>query len=182
MRMKTVNPYGNNPKNGRFSVKICPDGHNCKYRICNYAHPNMYSDSSHVKYSTYCRNGNIHTCNIHHCEFSHSNFSAKVINNKKRDRQEHEQKPEKQEPEKQEKQEKPEQKEKQQKIEKEEDTLIKTYTELCETYCNYIKNISNSAGQVEPGEIAPIDIDKLRDNYCILRESYNNLLKSFSFI
>ena len=83
--------------------------------------------------------------------------------------------------EKNEEQEKEEQKQKEKEKNEEVTRMTKIYKGLCDEYCKYIQNISCSSA-TEPGEIAPVDIDKLRDNYCILRESYNNLVKSFSSI
>jgi len=165
--MRTVYAYDDDSRNG-WARDVCRDGKYCKYKFCKDAHPNLRGKVEDIKYSTYCKYGSMESCVRRICYFSHSFYSREEFNSLKRSRQEQIEKL-KEEP--------------QEKKEKIEEVIRMTniYAGLCDEYCKYIQNISCSSA-TEPGEIAPIDLDKLRDNYCILRESYNNLVKSFSSI
>lgn len=189
--MRTVYAYNDDSRNG-CARDVCRDGKYCKYKFCKDAHPNLRGKVDDIKYSTYCKYGSMESCVRRICYFSHSFYSREEFNSLKRSRQEtHEKEKEKEKNEeinslkrlRQEKNEEPEPKPKEKEKEKNEEVIRMNniYAGLCDEYCKYIQNISCSSA-TEPGEIAPIDLDKLRDNYCILRESYNNLVKSFSSI
>ena len=196
--MRKVYAYNDDSRNG-CARDVCRDGKYCKYKFCKDAHPNLRGKVDDIKYSTFCKYGSMESCVRRTCYFSHHSFySREEFNSLKRSRQEqikklnenpneepHEKKEKKEKTEEpQEKKEKNEEpQEKKEKKEKNEEVIRMTniYAGLCDEYCKYIQNISCSSA-TEPGEIAPIDLDKLRDNYCILRESYNNLVKSFSSI
>ena len=193
--MRKVYPYCDDDRNGRPRY-VCPVGKYCKDKYCRDAHPNLRGKVEDIKYSTYCKYGSMKSCVRIMCLFSHSFYSREEINSRKRQREETdsrkqiEQGKEKQEKLKEEQKEQGEeekQKEEQTLVgeppeeQEERERLFGIYSRLCDEYCDYIKNIPCSSA-TEPGEIAQIDIVKLRENYCILRESYNNLIKSFSLI
>lgn len=177
-RMRKVYPYCDDDRNGGPRY-VCPVGKYCKDKYCGDAHSNLRGKVEDIRYSTYCKYGSINSCVRIMCLFSHSFYSREEINSRKRQREEINSR--KQIEQGKEKQEKLKEEQKEQKEQEEEERMMKIYKGLCDEYCNYIKNIPCSSA-TEPGEIVQIDIDKLRENYCILRESYNNLIKSFSLI